>query len=453
MIQRSAEDRLRAALRGDLLTPGGNEYEASRKIFNAMIDRRPSMIARCVDAQDVMACLGFARDEGLRFSVRGGGHNVSGKALCDGGLVIDLTRMKNCRVDPSSRTVSAGPGLTLGELDRTTQAVGLATPLGNVSTTGIAGLTLGGGIGWLNGVHGLACDNLLSAEIATADGQLRIASEAEHPDLFWAVRGGGANLGVVTAFQYRLHEVGPLLGGGIAWPLERAIDVLPVYERLARSCPDPLSLNAGFFSAPDGTHLVGVSVAWLGPPEEGLRLLNPLRSVPGVVADGLAPTSYLDLQQSSDAAFPYGRRHYWKASFLRRLEPAAIDMLIRFARTAPSPHTLIGLQQMHGQAARVPATQTAFVHRHDQWDCLLLSQWNDPDADRENIGWTRDLHAALQPWLVDAVYVNDLGEEEGDRIRVAYGDNFERLVAVKARYDPDNFFRGNQNVAITAATR
>jgi len=449
MIKQRALDDFRSTLRGDVLLPHDADYDATRRIFNAMIDKRPALIARCASAADVIACIGFARAEALEISVRGGGHNVSGKAVCEGGLMIDLARMKGCRVDPGRRIARAEAGLTLAELDRDCQAFGLATPTGIVSPTGIAGLTLGGGIGWLGGKHGLACDNLISVDIVTAAGRLLVASPTEHPDLFWAVCGGGSNLGVVTSFEYRLHEVGPVLGGGIAWPLDRAKHVLRFYDEFARACPDELSLNAGLFTVEDGTQVVGVNVAWIGPVDVGERLLKPLRSLDSPLADGIAPMSYANLQRGGDGAFPRGRRHYWKASFLRRLEQGAIDALVEFAATRPSPYTQIGLQQMHGQAARVPPTETAFAHRHDQWDALMLSQWDDPAGDERNIRWTRELHAALQPWVEDAVYVNDLGDDELERVRSAYGANFDRLVAVKAKYDPDNFFRGNQNVAAT----
>jgi FAD/FMN-containing dehydrogenase len=445
-IDRRAATDLGPALRGELLLPGADGYDAARRIFNAMIDRRPVAIARCAGAADVVACLGFARAHRLDVSVRGGGHNVSGKAVCDGGLLVDLTMMKSVRVDPVRRSARAEPGLTLGELDRECQAFGLATPTGIVSATGIAGLTLGGGIGWLGGKHGLACDNVTSVDIVTADGRLLVASPGEHADLFWAVRGGGANLGVVTSFEYRLHEVGRVLGGGVVWPLDQARQVLRFYGDFAHGCPDELSVNAGFASAEDGTTVLGVAVAWSGPLEIGERLLKPLRSVGRPLADMIGPMSFVDLQCAGDAAFPRGRRHYWKAGFLRRLDPAAIDTLIHFAATRPSPHTQIGLQQMHGAAARVPAADTAFAHRHDQWDCLMLSQWESPTDDERNIRWTRDLHAAMEPYLDLAVYVNDLGDDETDRVRAAYGTNYDRLGAIKAKYDPGNFFHLNQNV-------
>ena len=441
---------LRAAVQGEVLLPGAAGYDAARRIFNAMIDRRPAVIVRCARAADVVAAVECARTHKLDVSVKGGGHNVSGKAVSDGGLMIDLSAMKGLHVDGQRRIARAEPGLTLGEFDRGCQAFGLATPTGIVSPTGIAGLTLGGGIGWLNGKHGLACDNLASVDIVTADARRLTANAIDHADLFWAVRGGGGNVGVVTSFEYRLHPVGPVLGGGLAWPLERARRVLAFYDEFARGCPDALSVNAGFGLAPDGTPVLGVGVAWLGDLDTGERLLKPLRSCEPVLVDGIARMSYVDLQSGGDAGFPNGRRQYWKGGFLRRLGPDAIDVLVHFAATRPSPHTQIGLQQMHGAAARVKATETSFAHRHDQWDCLILSQWDGAADDEKNIRWTREFHAAMEPHLERAVYVNDLGADEPDRVRAAYGANYERLAAIKATYDPANFFRGNQNVAAAA---
>jgi FAD/FMN-containing dehydrogenase len=450
MIRTPALEDLRAALRGGVLLPPDAGYDDARRIFNAMIDHRPALIARCAGAADVVTCVDFARAHGLEVSIRGGGHNVSGKAVCDGGLMIDLAAMRSVRVDPRRRAAQAEPGLTLADPDRDCQRFGLATPTGIVSATGIAGLTLGGGIGWLGGKHGLACDNLISVDLVTADSKLLTASATEHPDLFWAVRGGGANLGVVTSFEYRLHEVGPVLGGAVAWPLDQAKSVLRFYDEFARSAPDELCVNAGFGTAEDGTMVLGVAVAWIGPLDAGERALKPLRSCGSPLADAVAPMRFIDLQRGGDAAFPQGRRHYWKASFLRRLGPEAIDVLVHFAATRPSPQTQIGLQQMHGAAARVSPTETAFAHRHDQWDCLILTQWERPADDERSIRWTRELYTQIEPHLERAVYVNDLGGDEGGRVRAAYGANYDRLVAVKKKYDPDNFFRWNQNV--TAAT-
>ena len=445
-ISGPALDDLRSALRGQVLRPGDAGYDTTRRIYNAMIDRRPALIARCAGAADVVACVQFARGEGLEVSVRGGGHNASGKAVGE-GVMIDLSPMKGVRIDPRRRTARAEAGLTLAELDRDCQRFGLATPLGVVSATGIAGLTLGGGIGWLGGKHGLACDNLLSVDIVTADGALLTASPTEHPDLFWAVRGGGGNFGVVTSFEYRLHEVGPVIGGAVAWPLAQAGRVLRFYDDFAWGCPDELSVNARFQVAQDGTSVLGIGVAWIGPLDVGERLLKPLRSCESPLADAIRPMSFVDLQRGSDAVYPPGRRHYWKAGFLRHLGPDAIEVVTQFFATRPSPLAMIGLQQMHGAAARVPGVETAFAHRQDQWDCLMLGVWERAEDDERCIRWTRELYAAMEPHLERAVYVNSLGADEPERVRTAYGTNYDRLASIKARYDPGNFFRGNQNVA------
>ena len=441
-----ALDNLRSALRGQVLCAGDPAYDTTRRIFNAMIDRQPALIARCAGAADVVACVQFARAQDLDVSVRGGGHNVSGKAV-GVGLMIDLSPMKGARIDLRRRTAQAEAGLTLADLDRDCQRFGLATPLGVVSATGIAGLTLGGGIGWLGGKHGLACDNVISVDIVTADGALLTASASEHPDLFWAVRGGGGNFGVVTSFEYRLHEVGPVIGGAITWPLSQAQRVLRFYDELARDCPDELSLNASLAVGEDGTPNLGISVAWIGPLDEGERLLKPLRSCETPLADMIRPMSFVEKQRGGDTIFPFGRRHYWKAGFLRRLGADAIEVITHFAATFPSPYTRILLQQMHGAAARVPPTETAFAHRHDQWDCEMLGQWEHPEDDERCVRWTREAYAAMEPHLERSVYVNALGGDEPERVASAYGANYDRLAAIKTRYDPGNFFRANHNVA------
>jgi FAD/FMN-containing dehydrogenase len=444
-IRGPAVEELRSALRGQVLCPGDADYDTGRRIYNAMIDRRPALIARCAGAADVVTCVQFARAEGLEVSVRGGGHNVSGKAVGE-GLMIDLSPMKGVRIDPRRRTARAEAGLTLADLDRDCQRFGLATPLGVVSATGIAGLTLGGGMGWLGGKHGLACDNLISVDIVTADGVLLTASATENVELFWAVRGGGGNFGVVTSFEYRLHEVGPVIGGAIAWPLSQAKRVLRLYDEFARACPDELSLNAALAVGEDRTPVLGIGVAWIGPLDEGERQLKPLRSCETPLADMIRPMSFVEKQRGSDTIFPFGRRHYWKAGFLRRLGPDTIEVMTHFAATFPSPYTRISLQQMHGAAARVPPTATAFAHRHDQWDCEMLGQWEHPKDDERCIRWTRETYAAMEPHLERTVYVNALGGDEPERVASAYGANYDRLAAIKARYDPANFFRANHNV-------
>jgi hypothetical protein len=437
---------LAAALRGDLIRSEDDRYDTARAVFNAMVDRRPALIVRCVGVSDVMRGVEFARSHDVPLSIRGGGHSVAGKAVYDGGLMLDLSPMKGIRVDPAQRTAEAQAGLTLGEFDHETQAFGLATTLGVVSVTGIAGLTLGGGLGWLNGLHGLACDNLLSADVVTADGRLLTASEEENEDLFWAIRGGGGNFGVVTSFRYRLHPVGTVLGGGLSYPLSKAHEVLRFYHEFASGCPDELSTTASMGVAPDGSGVVGVSVCYCGPAEEGERVLRPLREFGSPLADNIQPMAYTTLQSAPDAGFPPGRRHYWKSSYLKDLSDDAIEVMIRFVSEIPSPTTGVGLQQMHGAASRVDPTATAFPHRDEHYDFLILSQWADPAESERNVEWTRAFFDAMQPFFEEGVYVNNLGDEGEDRVQAAYGVNYGRLSTLKEEYDPTNLFRLNQNI-------
>ena len=446
-VPASALRDLASVLRGQLLGPHDPGYDTSRAVFNGMINRRPLAVLRCVDASDVVRGITFARRHGLSLSVRGGGHNVAGSAVVDGALLLDLSGVKDTRVDPARRTVRAGAGLTLGELDGATQAFGLATPLGVVSMTGIAGLTLGGGLGWLNGRYGLACDNLLSAEVATADGQLVRASERDNPDLFWAIRGGGGNFGVVTSFDYRLHPVREVLAGGLSYPLSVAPTLLPFYDEYVKAAPDELSTAVSFALTPAGEPVLSIAVCYCGPLDEGERVLHALRVFQPPVEDSIRPMPYPALQSAPDEGFPPGRLHYWKSGYLRVLTGAAIETLARFLPSMPSSASGAGLQQMHGAASRVAPSATAFPHRAEQYDFLILSQWSDPADSARNIEWTRALFAAMRPHLEDAVYVNNLGEEGANRVRAAYGDNYPRLAAIKQTYDPGNLFRANQNIA------
>ena len=439
-----------ASLRGELLRPEDDGYDAARSVFNGMIDKCPAMIARCAGTADVIQGVDFARTHGLLLSVRGGGHNVAGMAVSDGGLMLDLSPMKGIRVDPSQRTAQAQAGLTLGEFDHETQAFGLATTLGVVSVTGIAGLTLGGGLGWLNGKHGLACDNLISADVVTADGRLLTASEEENEDLFWGIRGGGGNFGVVTTFDYWLHPVGPVLGGGLRYPAAEARDLLRFYHEFASTCPDELSTAASLGRAPDRGVVAGVAVCYCGPIEDGERVLRPLRAFGSPLEDNIQPMPYRTLQSAPDAGFPVGRQHYWKSSWLKHLSDEAIEIMLRFVAEMPSPVSGMGLQQMHGAASRVDPSATAFQHRDEHYDFLILSQWADALDSEENIRWTREFFEAMQPYFEKGVYVNNLGEEGEDRVREAYGAHYERLVALKDKYDPTNLFRLNQNVRPTA---
>jgi FAD/FMN-containing dehydrogenase len=436
----------RDALRGELLTPSAPDYDDARHVWNAMIDKRPSLIARCAGEADVLRSVQFARDPHLVVAVRGGGHNVSGYATCDGGLLIDLSNLKGLRVDAARRTAIAQPGLRLGEVDRQTQAFGLATPLGIVANTGIAGLTLGGGIGWLNGKYGLACDNLLSVHMVTADGRLLTASATENEELFWGLRGGGGNFGIVTSFEYQLRPVGPVIGGMTVYPIGEAKQVLSRYADACGECPDELTTAAFLVMGADGQPAVAIAVCYCGPLAEGENVVKPFRTLGSAAADLVKPMSYVEQQGSFDAGFPPRRLHYWKGSVLRAASADAVDVLVDYATRMPSAMSGIGLQHLHGAAARVNVSDTAFPHRFEFWDAAILAQWADPAESDRNIAWTRDAWAALQPFSEQGVYVNNLGAEGDDRVRSAYGPNYDRLVALKSEYDPTNFFRLNQNI-------
>ena len=435
------------SLRGEMLLPGDSSYDVARRVFNAMIDRRPALIVRCAGTEDVVRGVAFARTHALPLSLRGGGHSVAGNAVCDGGVMLDLSSMKRIQVDPSKRIAVAEPGLTLAEFDRATQTHGLATPLGIVSVTGIAGLTLGGGIGWLNGAYGLACDNLLAAEIVTADGQILTASQDEHADLLWGLRGGGGNFGVVTSFTYQLHPVGIVLAGALTYPTERARDAMRFYHEFSSTSPDELSTAGMLTRDADGNAVFSVALCYSGEIADGERVLQPLRSFGPPTVDAVAPFDYCAFQSGGDTGFPDGRQHYWKASFLPELSDEAIDILLHHAAQMPSPYSAVGLQQMSGVASRVDPQATAFAHRDRHYDCNILSQWDDPAQTAENLAWTRRFFDKMQPFMGRGVYANNLGDEGEERVRAAYGANYERLAALKATYDPTNLFRLNQNIA------
>lgn len=449
MIAEAKLQKLAAGLRGRLLRLADAEYEEARKIWNAMIDRRPAAIVRCADAADVVQGVRFARDNNLLVAVRGGGHNVAGNAVCDGGLMIDLSQMKGIRVDAARQTAEAQPGLTLADFDAATQATGLATTMGTVSMTGIAGLTLGGGLGWLMGKHGLTCDNLLAVDMVTADGEMRQASATENQDLFWGVRGGGGNFGIVTRFEYQLHRLGPVLGGMVIHPFSKAREVLRFYREFTSHIPDQLTLDVGILTGPDGNAVVGVPICYCGALEVGERLVEPLRKFGPPLADLIGPKPYVEVQKTFDAALPPKHHNYWKAGFAPALSDEAIDALVEYAATRPSPASLLIVEQVHGAAARVPVTATAFPHRREQYSLLGLAIWPEPADSEKNIAWARNLWGALQPSMAGSVYVNYLGEEGEERVRSAYGANYERLAALKSKYDPTNFFRMNHNIQPT----
>jgi hypothetical protein len=448
MSEAAGLDALEQQVRAGLLRPGSDDYEQARRVFNAMIDRRPAAIVRCTSTNDVVAAVDHARHRELPLSVKGGGHSVAGTAVCEAGLMVDLSPMKGIRVDPVGQVAVAEPGLTLGEFDAATQAFGLATTTGVVSLTGLAGLTLGGGIGWLNGKYGLACDNLVEAEVVTAQGQVLTASPNDHADLFWGLRGGGGNFGVVTSFSYRLHRVSVVLAGGVTFAPIHGHDALRFYHQFASNTPDELTTAASVSLDTDHRPVVSIGVCYCGAIERGEEVLRPLRDRTGVTADDIAPMGYAVLQRSKDAGFPSGRQHYWKASFLRDLSDDAIDTVLRGVADAPSPFTGVGFQQMCGVASRVPPAATAFPHRDCHYDFLILSQWDDRADTSRNTDWTRMLFESMRPFLEQGVYANNLGGEEGvDRVHAAYGPNYARLAALKSRYDSGNLFRLNHNIA------
>ena len=452
-LQDQAIQDLAEAMRGRLLRAGDTGYDEARKVWNGMIDRRPALIARCAGAGDVIAAVRFARSNGALVSVKGGGHNITGNAVCEGGLMIDLSPMKGMRVDPIRKTVRAEAGLTWGEFNRETQAFGLATTGGVVSTTGIAGLTLGGGLGWLMSKHGLSCDNLLSADIVTADGRFLTASAEQNPDLFWGLRGGGGNFGVVTSFEYRLHPVGPVLAGMVIYPRARSAGVLRFYREYARSCGDDLTAFAAMMTSPDGDPVVAMLVGHIGDHAQGEKLMAPVRRFGSPLADTIAPMSYVQLNSLLDAAVPYGGvQRYWKSSFLKELGDDLLEIMIDRAEGMRSPMSMIGFFHVHGAATRIDRDATAYSLRDDQWDYDVISQWNDPAETAGHIQWTRDYWRAVEPFASGEVYVNHLDAEEAGRLTGAYSRNYDRLIALKNKYDPTNLFRMNQNIKPTVSS-
>ena len=451
MVDQSAVEKFKDSLRGDLLRPGEAGYDEARKVWNGMIDKRPALIARCAGVADVIHCVNFALENTLLVAVRGGGHNIAGNAVCDGGLVIDLSRMKSVRVDPARRTARAEPGLTWGEFDRETQAFGLATTGGQISTTGVAGLTLGGGWGHLARKYGLTSDNLLSVDLVTADGRFLTASVAENADLFWGVRGGGGNFGVVTSFDYQLHPVGPVLGGIVAYPFQKAKEVLELFRELTIAAPDELASGVVLISLPDRTPVAGIVLCYNGPVAEGERVLKPLRTFDHPLVDQIGPIPYTAAQQLIDAFYPFGLQNYWKSSFLKEISDEAIDTMVAYCAERPSPmcHGLIE-HQLGGAVRRADREVTAFNHRDVEYCFTSLGVCPDPTEAEQCVRWAQEFWDAMQPGSTGGVYVNYLGREadEGpERIKAAYGpEKYARLVALKNRYDPANLFRVNQNI-------
>jgi FAD/FMN-containing dehydrogenase len=453
-------DTLKSALRGSLLTPGSPGYDNARTIWNAMIDRKPGAIARCTDADDVASAVRYAADRQQLLAIRGGGHNIAGNAVCDGGLMIDLSQMNTISVNPQDRTARVGGGATLGDVDRETQKFGLVTPLGINSTTGVAGLTLGGGFGWLSRNLGLSIDNLLSADIVTASGQRLRASKNENADLFWAIRGGGGNFGVVTSFEFRLHEIGPeVLAGLVVHPLDAAPDVLGFYREFLKTTPDNFVCWFVIRQAPPlpaipaayhGREILALAMCYAGPIADGEAVAKPLRNYGRPVADMVGPVPFAAWQTAFDPLLVPGMRNYWKSNEFMELSDGLIDAMLSHAWRLPDSQTEIAFAQLGGAVSRVPADATAYGHRIAQFVINVHGRWADPAKDAACISWARSLFRATTPFATGDVYVNFMTADEQDRVRAAYGDNYERLAAIKAKYDPTNLFRMNHNITPAA---
>ena len=448
MVPSAAIENLKKRFRGQLLRREDPGYEQARKVWNGMIDKHPDLIACCHGAGDVVNSVKFAREHDLAVAVRGGGHNIAGKCVPEGGLLIDLSPMKGVRVDPAHRTARAQAGVKLGEFDRETHAFGLATTLGIATDTGIAGITLGGGYGWLAGKYGMACDNLISADVVTAEGELLVASETENPDLFWGVRGGGGNFGVVTSFEYQLHPVDRIYGGVLFYPFSLVRQAMPVFHEFSSTAPDEVSTFIAPAAALGGTPAMGIAVCYCGDPSRGEQVVAPLRKLGTPLADLIQERAYVEMQSLFDDLFTPGRMYYWKSSLLRKVDDGFTDVVLEHAKTMPmTTGSFIYMQQLHGAAARVRPTDTAFPHRYDHYNCGPLAGWDSPAETEKNLRWARQCWDALQPFYERSAYVNDLGEEGEQRVREAFGENYSRLLALKQKYDPTNFFRMNQNVA------
>jgi FAD binding domain/Berberine and berberine like len=455
-LSKSDIDPFKATLRGQLIMPDDAGYDEARTVWNAMIDRRPAMIVRCAGVADVRCAVNFARDQHLPLAIRGGGHNIAGSAMCDDGLVIDLSKMKSVRVDPFTRRAYVEPGCTLGDLDHETQAFGLAVPAGINSTTGIAGLTLGGGFGWLSRRYGMTIDSLVSADIVTADGELLHCSRNEHKDLFWAICGGGGNFGVVTMFEFQLHPVGPLVYGGlIVLPIDQGKDALRHYREVARSLPDELTVWVVVSPTPPlpflpgdvhGKPMIGFAVCYTGPLDNGPCAVEAMSRFGTPYGMQLGPMPFTAWQQAFDTPLAPGGRNYWKSHNLSELQDGLIDTLIDAFSSLDTPEYEVLFGQLGGATARIAADATAYSARDTIYVMNIHARWSEPADDARCIGWARTLFENTKPFALGSVYVNFMTEEETDRVGSAYGPNYPRLVTVKNRYDRHNLFRKNQNI-------
>jgi hypothetical protein len=455
-LDESKVQELRARMRGQVLEPGDEGYDDARRIWNGMISRKPAVIARCTGVADVIAAVKFGRDNHLEIAVRGGGHSLPGQSVCEGGLMIELSLMNGVRVDPARKTVRVGGGALWGAVDHETAAYGLASVGGTVSHTGVAGLSLGGGFGWLGRKYGFVVDNILSVDIVTADGRLLVASEDENPDLFWAVRGGGGNFGVVTSFELRLHEVGPIVVGGLAlFPADRTVEILHAFREIMAGAPDELTLAAVAISAPPapfvppemvGAPLIALAACYAGPVEDGMRALEPVRAL-NPVMDLIGPMPYEVLQTIIDEGNPHFIQYYNKSHYFHELSDEAIEVFAAQAAGKSAPMTTILLWPFGGATARNVGGDTAFGFRDTAYIFVIISAWLDPAENERHVAWTREMWTALQPFATGALYVNDLNDDGPNQVTMAYEPaTYQRLTDIKTKYDPDNLFHMNQNI-------
>jgi FAD/FMN-containing dehydrogenase len=437
-----------STFQGDVVQPNAADYDSARKVWNGMIDRRPAYIARCKSVADVQSAVRFARQSGLLTAVRGGGHNAAGLGVCDGGIVIDLRGLRDVVVDTARRTARAGGGATWGDFDRATSAHGLATTGGLISTTGIGGLTLGGGLGWLMRSYGLACDNLVSADVVTADGQVLRASETENRELLWALRGGGGNFGVVTTLEYQLHPVTTVFGGMLLYPLTKARDLLRVYRDVAQGAPDKLTVFSAMMHAPDGTPVIAFVMCYNGNAEDGERAIADLRKAATPIAGEVGPMPYTALQTMLDEGFPSGLQVHWRSEFITSIPDDFIEAAVSSFERVPSPLSAMLLEQFGGAVGRIPREATAFDQRDSAFNLAIISRWADPTDRERNVAWARETSEKMGAFTNGRVYVNYIGAGEGpDRVRAAFSEKkFNRLVEIKRKYDPANLFRMNHNI-------
>jgi len=450
-VDSSAIDEFAVRLAGRVIRPADDEYDRARRIWNAAIDRHPGLIVRCLGVADVIDAVKFARANSLLLAVRGGGHNVAGRALCDDGMVIDLSAMRGVLVDPKTRTVQVQGGATLGDLDRETHLHGLAVPSGVVSKTGVAGLTLGGGVGWLVRKHGLSCDNVVSFEVVTADAELLTASAEEHPDLFWALRGGGGNFGIVTCFRFRAQPISTVLGGLIAHPRDKAGEVLRRYRDFIATAPEELTAYAGMVTTPDGMPATVVIACWCGDIAEGERVLAPLRAFGPPLLDTIQPLPFPAMQSLLDMAFSDGSNNYWKASFVPKLTDDIIDLVVEHGNRMQSPLSAVVVEFYGGAPGRIGSAESAFAQRRAEYNIGIMAQWADPTESAAHIDWARRMYDALEPYSRGNHLLTFQSEAGDEVVKAAFGDNYARLAEVKRKYDPTNFFSLNQNIKAAAA--